>query len=179
MCLPGGIATTPSFLQCLHILVELAPERELHHAVADLVAQLETGGTLDICGDFTMVSDTFNFNGGVLSGNAPVLTNSTLNIGAGSLGAGTFKFRSTGNTLSGDVAPAQTLLIEANGGVAGALNSAAGYTNNGTIVLDNIQGSGFGAMEPPSRSDWTASISCPDWSSVRMAMWLGISMPRA
>ena len=66
---------------------------------------LASGGILDGDADVT-VNDTFNFNGGGLSGNAPILVSSALNL-ATAAGA-TFRMRSD-STLSGDVAQDQTV----------------------------------------------------------------------
>ncbi|MDP7016307.1 MAG: Calx-beta domain-containing protein, partial [Pirellulaceae bacterium] len=96
----------------------------------------QDGGTLDVDGSFTMSADTFNFNGGALSGNAPILTSSALSIGPSSTGAGTFRMRNTGGTLSGNIAPAQTVRLEATSTLHSTVTSAASFTNNGNIVLE-------------------------------------------
>jgi RHS repeat-associated protein len=103
------------------------------------------GGTLAGAGSVSIGDNaTFNFNGGsstvasvVLTG---VLTGAALNIGAGSTGAASFVFEGGGNTLSGDVAPAQTLVVQATHDGDGfahdaTLTAAVGFNNAGTIIL--------------------------------------------
>jgi hypothetical protein len=81
----------------------------------------------------------FNFNGGILTGNAPVLTNSVLSIAAGSTGAGTFLMRGSSG-LSGDVAADQTVTAQAAYGMNTVLTAANGFTNSGAISLDSTAG---------------------------------------
>ncbi len=95
----------------------------------------QDGGTLTNDGAFEMSGDTFNFNGGNITGNAIELSSSTLAIGAGSLGTGEFDVSGT-STLSGDIAAAQTVNLRP-GSSSSSLTSAADYTNNGTINLDS------------------------------------------
>jgi hypothetical protein len=102
----------------------------------------QADGILNLGGSFTTEFDTFNFNGGALSGNEPVLAESALLIGAGSTGAGTFSMRGVSSTLSGNVAQAQTIKINGGGGLHATLTAAAGFTNSGTITLEDIGATG-------------------------------------
>src|SRR5205085_8865361 len=63
-------------------------------------------------------------------------------IGGGSTGAGSFTLHGTSNTLAGNVAPAQTLLTQGVGCIscAASLTDASGFTNAGSIVLDDNAG---------------------------------------
>jgi len=94
---------------------------------------IQNAGTLDINGALKISSAQFDFDGGSLTGNAPTLTNSTFNIGPGSVGAGEFNLHGV-CSLSGDIAPAQIVNINANGATA-SITAATGFTNNGTINM--------------------------------------------
>ncbi|MCX7417981.1 MAG: cadherin domain-containing protein, partial [Planctomycetia bacterium] len=108
----------------------------------------QAGGTLAVDGAFVMFNATFNFNDStevagpsVVTG-VPVLIASTLNIGAGSTGAGTFSTRAA-STLTGNVAAAQTILVQGDNSFGAAtLTAADGFTNAGTISLESVSGSG-------------------------------------
>jgi hypothetical protein len=102
----------------------------------------QNGGTLANNGAFLFTSgDTFNFNGGNITGNAIEIQNSTLNIGVGSAGTGTFRFISA-NTHNGNVAAAQTLIISGFSGINTAVN-AASFSNAGTLNF-TVEGGGAG-----------------------------------
>jgi len=100
------------------------------------------GGTLNNPGSVNVSSGTFDFNGGAASGTPVLLTNSALNFGLGSTGAGSFTVRET-SSLSGDIAAGQTVVIQSfnpGGGTSdriATLTAASGFTNAGTIVLDS------------------------------------------
>ncbi len=99
------------------------------------------GGVLNNNGTFEMAGDTFNYNGGNITGNPIMFMNNTLNIAPGSTGAGDFIFQSFSggaSTLSGDLAAAQTLTIRGNDNSPGQVNVAAGFSNFSTITLDSI-----------------------------------------
>ncbi|XAM00515.1 PEP-CTERM sorting domain-containing protein [Phycisphaeraceae bacterium D3-23] len=95
------------------------------------------GGNLNNLGSFTMVGDTFNFNGGTITGNAVRLQSSTLNIGIASTGAGAFEMTSSGNVLTGTIAAGQTVSVLGVPGLSSSVSAPAGLTNNGTLNLDN------------------------------------------
>ncbi|MFQ6026905.1 MAG: beta strand repeat-containing protein [Dehalococcoidia bacterium] len=97
----------------------------------------QNGGTLSSLGTFGMFGDTFNFNGGTVVNNPPVLQssasiNATLNIATN--GAGSFTMQGTGN-FSGNLALGQTLTVKAVPGLAAIVTAANGFTNGGTIIL--------------------------------------------
>ncbi|MEA2641297.1 MAG: hypothetical protein QOF51_2691, partial [Chloroflexota bacterium] len=106
------------------------------------LAFTQDGGTTTVNGIFTMATGSFTFNGGSFAGNAPVLANVALTIGAGSTGAGSFTLHGVSNTISGTVAAAQSLRLEGVGCInsSSTLTAAAGFTNAGSIVLDNNPG---------------------------------------
>ena len=83
----------------------------------------QNGGTLAVNGTFNTVNNTFTFNGGTITG-SPDLTNSALNIGAGSTGVGTVTVHGTGSgigcSLSGDIASGQTVVVQGVGGLSDA-----------------------------------------------------------
>ncbi len=105
----------------------------------------QNGDTLTLSGSFDLTSATFNFNGGSVTG-IPLLTNAALNIGAGSTGAGTFRFKGTGaNAISGTVAAAQTIrVLSDNAYNPTTLSAASGLNNQGTLILE-AEGYGMGA----------------------------------
>ena len=78
-----------------------------------------------------------------MSGNDPVLVNSRLNIATN--GAGQFVMRGSGG-YSGNLGPAQRLIIRGIQGLSASITAANGFTNNGTIILDST-GNGFAQLE--------------------------------
>ncbi|MEM7474102.1 MAG: PEP-CTERM sorting domain-containing protein [Planctomycetota bacterium] len=94
---------------------------------------VQNSGTLDIDGTFTMSSDTFTYNGGVIEGDLG-LSNSTLNIGAGT-GGFNADFTGTSNNLTGNVLAGQTLNMNATN-VGATVSAQADYSNSGTINLN-------------------------------------------
>lgn len=97
----------------------------------------QNSGALDILGAFTMLNDTFNFNGGTING-AATLQTSTLNIDAAATGTAMFTMRGA-STLNGNTSPAQKIAIEGmrvgTGVLAASLSSPNGFTNAGMITL--------------------------------------------
>jgi hypothetical protein len=97
----------------------------------------QQAGTLAVNGAFSLNTATFNQNGGTGSGNAVVLTTSTLND---KLGAGSFLLQCT-NTMGGTIPGGQKVTIQGNPcGNAGVTISGTGLTNSGTLVLDSTNG---------------------------------------
>ncbi len=97
----------------------------------------QAGGTLAATGLFDITSAAFNFNGGTVTG-TPKLTAVALSIGNGSTGAGTFSMRQS-SSLSGDVAAAQTILIQGDSTFGAAmLTAGSSFTNAGTITLQSV-----------------------------------------
>ena len=100
----------------------------------------QAGGTLAATGLFDLSSAAFNFNGGIVTG-TPRLTAATLNIGNGSNGAAEFSTRSS-SVLTGDVAAAQTILIQGdNTNGSATLTAANSFNNAGIITLESVAGS--------------------------------------
>jgi fibronectin-binding autotransporter adhesin len=96
-------------------------------------------GTLTNSGSFSATNTTFNHNGGAASGNAVSLSGSTLNDNAASnLG---FLVQCS-DTLTGTISASQTVTVQGNNSCgAGNLTLAgASVTNNGTIVLESLNG---------------------------------------
>jgi RHS repeat-associated protein len=98
------------------------------------------GGSINVSGTFVLpgAPATFNFNGGTAAGNPIQLFSSVLTSGPNNP-VGTFVFQGS-NTMSGDVAPGETLLIDGNGDNA-SVTAASGFTNAGTIILRDDNGS--------------------------------------
>ena len=94
-------------------------------------------GTLDAGGTFLMVTDTFRFNGGTIRGTVTLTNASALDIAPEATSAADFLFRGSPNTISGNLAAGQRILVEGIGsnGV-GRLVAATGFSNDGTIILD-------------------------------------------
>ncbi len=111
------------------------------------VALAQTAGVIDVPSDsaFEMQGGTFNFNGGTVNG-AVILASATLNVGPGSTGAANFvaitwPATSIPTTLSGILAPAQTLWVRGqNDGRSAGVTIQGNATNQGTIKLESIEG---------------------------------------
>ncbi len=128
----------------------------------------QNGGSMQNNGSFEMSGDTFNFNGGTVSGNAIVLENSTLNIGAGSTGVGSFVMRSAGSgggSYSGDLAAAQTLTLLGTDNKAAVIAAANGFANSGVINLDSAgtQGAFFTIIERFANEHHRGRDCIADW----------------
>ncbi len=95
---------------------------------------------VSVDGTFVMDSDTFNFNGGTITG-IPVLSDSALVIGPSSTGAATFSTRRA-STISGNIAAAQTVLVQSSGNAGATLTAANSFTNSGTIALQTLDNAG-------------------------------------
>ncbi len=107
----------------------------------------QTSGTIANSGEFRADGTTFNFNGGSISGNDPILHFSTLNIGAASMGAGAFRLRSA-SALSGDIQPGQTVWVEGRSGWGNAeVGAATGFTNHGTLRLQTSVGGEYSLFQ--------------------------------
>ncbi len=110
-----------------------------------------SGGSLDL------YETTFNVGAGS-PGSAPVLLegSSTLNL-AGSAAAGTFVFRGS-DTMTGNVAAAQSVVLQGVGCVGGAYVTApAGFTNAGSIELTNVRGTC--ADSQPAQLSWSGTMT--------------------
>lgn len=97
----------------------------------------QAGGTLTVTGSLNVTQETFEFDGGTITGR-PTITNGHLRIASGSTGTGDFSMRGA-STLEGDIAPAQTVRIHGIG-TGSTLTSAAGFTNAGVIELQWASG---------------------------------------
>jgi hypothetical protein len=112
---------------------------------------LHNAGRMELSAEFSTGGDTFNFNGGTVEGTVIIQGHSRLNIGPGSEGAGTFQFeRNSANaTLTGNIAPGQTLRLigtrAGNTAHSAAVVAANGFTNGGTIVMDSETAGSGGA----------------------------------
>ena len=95
----------------------------------------QNAGTVNNQGSFVFSNDILNFNGGSFTGNAIALESSTLNIGVGSTGEGTFDMSGVGN-YSGDLAADQTLNLRP-GVTNSTLTATSGFTNHGVINIDS------------------------------------------
>lgn len=102
----------------------------------------QEAGTMRIDGRFLLQQggnqgpDWFNFNGGAVIGEVVLTEACRLNIGPGSVGAGRFVFGPGSGVFTGNIAPAQTVVLQANN-----FTAANGFTNAGTMILDNAPGS--------------------------------------
>ncbi|MCC7265239.1 MAG: hypothetical protein IT369_22255 [Candidatus Latescibacteria bacterium] len=92
----------------------------------------QNGGTLVVDGAMPLTSVTFNFNGGSIPDEAPLLLTSTLNIGA--TGAASFKLRGR-STLDGNIAAGQTVWVNGTTKTDAVLTWNSGLTNAGTLRL--------------------------------------------
>ncbi|NNC89810.1 MAG: hypothetical protein HKN82_15240, partial [Akkermansiaceae bacterium] len=83
--------------------------------------------------------DTFNFNGGTITGEVDMVGGGTLAIGAGSTGAGVFNVSAGTTAITGTVAAAQAINVNGAATPAG-LNASSGFTNGGVINLSTVGG---------------------------------------
>ena len=117
-----------------HGLISIATDKQLDFASTTGTFH-QNGGSVANLGRFVFNGDTLNFNGGEFTGNAIELVSSTLNIGSGSQGAGTFTITGSSD-LTGDIAAAQTLNV-VDGSFNTTLTIAGPTTNRGTINLNS------------------------------------------
>lgn len=96
---------------------------------------VQSSGEVSNLGAFEFSSDTLDFRGGDLNGNAIELVNSNLIIGVGSTGNGDFLIRGT-SSLQGDVASAQSIVVDTMIGGA-TLNAVDDFTSQGRIELNS------------------------------------------
>ncbi|TVR47132.1 MAG: hypothetical protein EA425_16220, partial [Puniceicoccaceae bacterium] len=101
----------------------------------------QAGGTLDIQGALNLASITFNFDGGALAGNRPVLSTGTLNLAPESAGSGDFILRGS-VTLNGDIHEGQSIEVQGVSGQDGILTSPNGLTNHNHLLLTSIANRG-------------------------------------
>ena len=117
-----------------------------------------TGGSLTTTsGSLDFQDTTFNVGAG-FPGSAPVLLedSSKLNL-TGATAAGTFVFRGSG-TMSGNVAAAQSVVLQSVGCFGGAnVTATAGFTNAGSIDLTNVRGSC--ADSQPDHLEWSGTLT--------------------
>ncbi len=102
----------------------------------------QSSGTINNAGVFEMRNSTFRFNGGTVENVPPQLIITNLVIGPGSTGAGSFDLQGTGGTVTGTLAPAQTVWVH-GGSVAGhtTVNLAPGFVNNGRLRMESTSSS--------------------------------------
>ena len=143
--------------------VTLAAGRTL--TLGGAAAFSQNDGSLSLTGTLVSTGGTFNYNGGEITGTPLVLTSATLNVGPASTGAGTFKMRRD-STLSGNIASAQTVQIEAerpgsSGPINATLTATGDFINAGTIQLTSIGtiGSGTATLVVPAGSVLTNASS--------------------
>jgi hypothetical protein len=99
----------------------------------------QNSGTLDIGGAFLGSGISFNFNGGSITGNQPLLKAITLTLGPASGAVGLVL--QGASLLKSDVRPDQTLWVKGSqAGVNAFLRADAGFTNAGTILLESAEG---------------------------------------
>ncbi len=113
---------------------------------------IHNGGVMEMSAEFSTAGDTFNFNGGTVDGTVIVQGHSRLRIGPGSTGAGTFRFErnsifgvSAFASIEGSIAPAQTIRLIGTAGGTSDVRAPAGFTNEGTIVIDSATATSGGA----------------------------------
>ena len=110
----------------------------------------QEAGTLAIDGAFSMSgATTLNFNGGEITG-TPVLSGSSLNIGAGGTSPAAFVMRGT-STLNGNISVGQRVVVQSGiNGANATLTAATGFTNSGDITLESTQKPGLATLRVSS-----------------------------
>ncbi len=117
-----------------------------------------TGGSLTTTsGSLDFQNTIFNVGAGS-PGSAPVLLedSSTLNL-TGATAAGTFVLRGS-DTLSGNVAAAQSVVLQSLGCVTSTdVTEPGGFTNAGSIELTNVEGTC--AESQPTQLSWSGTLT--------------------
>ncbi len=117
-----------------------------------------TGGSLTTTSGSLDFQDTvFNVGAGSPGSAAVLLENSsTLNL-AGATAAGTFVFRGS-DTMKGNVAAGQSVVLQGAGCVGGAFVTApTAFTNAGSIELTNVKGTCTDSQ--PAELDWSGTLT--------------------
>ena len=114
-----------------------------------------TGGSVTDTGTGAVEIDSGIFNQGPGAAGKVYVFDSTLNLlGAG---AGTFALEGS-DSLSGNVAAAQSLVLQSDGCIGGAnVIATAGFTNAGSIDLTNVRGSC--ANSQPDQLEWSGTMT--------------------
>jgi hypothetical protein len=94
----------------------------------------QSGGSIFNSGSLSLTNGSFNYLGGTISGVEPLLTNVSLNFGAGA-GDGSFVQTGAGSTLSGSIQSGQQLRVE-----DGTLTISSNLRNAGTIRTSGASG---------------------------------------
>jgi|GEM_PF-3411980 len=85
-----------------------------------------------------LTSKTYNFNGGSIPNLPPLLLTSTVNIGAEATGAASFRIRIR-STLSGNIAPGQTVWANGTTRTDAVLTWTSGLANAGAIRQESSE----------------------------------------
>ncbi len=92
-----------------------------------------TNGTMDVDGLFDVVSATFFFNGGTLTGDGTArVTNGRVSLGNG--GAGTIVTRGTGSMV-GNIKANQSVLVRGESGYNTSITADDSFSNAGTLTF--------------------------------------------
>jgi fibronectin-binding autotransporter adhesin len=113
--------------------LNIAPGTTLNFSGSGTLAFNQNGGSLNNSGTFLSVGETFNVNGGAISGNDLAIQGGAFNVSNPSVAFGAEFFGTVG--YSGDMGPAQRIDVFANGSFNTVLNAGAGFTSRGTINL--------------------------------------------
>ena len=118
-----------------HSLLTIAAGKTLSYNAASETFR-QAAGVLDVQGDFSGTSGTFELFDGSITGNRPVLGTIRLSIDPNSTAIGNVVTRSV-SVLTGDVKAGQVIDIESSGATS-TLTSTNGFINGGTITLDSV-----------------------------------------
>jgi hypothetical protein len=113
--------------------INIAPGSQLTFAGSGDLTFNQNDGSLVNSGSFASLGETFNVNGGAISGNDLVIQGGAFNVNNPSVAFGADFFGTVG--YSGDMGPAQRIDVFANGSFNTALNASDGFTSRGTINL--------------------------------------------
>ncbi len=101
----------------------------------------QNAGTLTNAGALSLSSIEFNFNGGVIAGNALYLAKSALALGPAATNLASFILAGSGSTYSGDLWPGQSLWLRGDATVGSSVVVASnGFNNSGSILLQSADG---------------------------------------
>jgi hypothetical protein len=120
--------------------ISVQPTRTLRGPAGGTFTQ--NTGSLALAGGYQQTGGSFTHAGGDVTGNAPVLTNVSLNPSGSGLGS--YVVRGSNSQLAGDVPSGRTITVQGDVAASATLNVPANRSNAGTLVL-NSSDSGNGA----------------------------------
>lgn len=115
----------------------------------------QDGGTLDVQGGFTSNGETFNYNGGSITGNDIDIAGGTLNIATA--GPGNFDLVTT-VTYAGDISGNQSIDIIGSPSGTGTMSASGNVNNSGVLTLTSTAALGATITSPSTLTNNAGGI---------------------